>query len=128
MNKKELRELCEKATPGPWRHETGDYDKGRGHIMTAAPVTESWTKSPLLCSHLFGPDDEANLALMATARTALPALLDECDALMKALVEMRDIARHFANVAGHADDAVAIAVNKRADEIISELRSHLDER
>ena len=44
----------------------------------------------------------------------------ERDALRAALREMRDIARHFANVAGHPDDAVAIAVNARANEIMKE--------
>ena len=65
------RELCEKATPGPWRrHDTADY----AEIHNG----DTWGKdlSPIA---LVGHTDDANF--IARSRTLIPEL---CDALEKA--------------------------------------------
>lgn len=77
----ELRRLMAAADPAPWRFEIGDYNAGGGHIVTSAPIDKPWSESPILCSHIFGPRDAANYALMAAAPTAIPELLTEVDIL-----------------------------------------------
>lgn len=77
------------ATPGPWRFELGDYDKSRGHTLSATSVTESWTRNPLLVSHLFGPQDAANYAFIAASRTLVPQLLAEIERLQALLDHYR---------------------------------------
>lgn len=64
-----LRELCEAATPGPWRHRVGaDNDD---NIWECVEDQEG----------LFVEDISANCRFIAAARTALPALLDRVEVL-----------------------------------------------
>lgn len=63
-----LRELCEKATPGPWNRGTGNEYRElfKNHGMHLAHVYEC-----------------ADGDFIAAARTALPALLDEVERLQE---------------------------------------------
>lgn len=80
VNTQELRELLEKATPGPWavRYDyvvqAPSFDDGR-----LVPVAQPYGVNS------DGTDLFANARLIAAARNALPALLDEIDALRAAL-------------------------------------------
>ena len=71
-----LKELCEKATPGPW--------------CALYPAGGMWSDScddmvlgPLLAPRPFDAD------FIATARTAIPALIAEVERLREALVKVR---------------------------------------
>ena len=70
-----LRALCEKATPAPWRYDANE--------MLILPVGRNgW------CGEAAGGNDGR---LMAAARTALPRLLAERDAMAKELEEARNL-------------------------------------
>ncbi len=78
---RELRELCGKATPGPWRINI------TGHALTSEKETVCF-------------DEElrnVDIAFISASRTAIPELLDELDAAEKALRRESDI-RQEANV------------------------------
>lgn len=77
----EWRRLLAAADPAPWRFELGDAESSDGHIVTSAPADKPWSESPILCSHIFGPRDAANYALMAAAPTAIHELLAEVQCL-----------------------------------------------
>ena len=119
MTHQQLRELCAKATPGPWESNVwietdGDEWRatGPGHDEHASDYG----------SEPGGPDEQAaqaDAAFIAAARTAVPALLDECDALRAALREALEIGARLNHLDGYsAPDA----------DRLDELRSHLDER
>ena len=87
----ELRALCENATPGAWTSNINDYgDLIHAGNMLVAEI-RGW-------GHLTGKlglsEDEvtkiqdANCALIAAARTALPELLDALEAMTKRAAEM----------------------------------------
>lgn len=67
---KRLRELDEKATKGPWEESNGDgysaWSIRGGRILLAKVIGDS-------------PETDANAALIAAARNALPALLDAAE-------------------------------------------------
>jgi hypothetical protein len=71
---KELRELCEKATPGDW---------SMWQSPDGPTVKIVWrNKENLRCTTFFGPFREADDArFVAAARTAIPELLDEIERL-----------------------------------------------
>lgn len=77
----ELRELCEKATPGPWEVDrvacTHVQSGRRGVASTGGYSTnlEDWEKVK--------DENEDNAKLIAASRTALPRLLDEVERLRK---------------------------------------------
>lgn len=91
IDRKELRRLCEAATPGPWEWwgdglldsvERGPVlevgDDGKAYGLHSAVLVHNWDESA----------KAANKALIAAARTALPALLDaleEQEAMTSAL-------------------------------------------
>lgn len=78
----EWRRLLATADPAPWRFELGTSGLHViGHILTGASSDKPWTDAPILCSHIFGPRDAANYALMAAAPTAIRGLLDEVECL-----------------------------------------------
>lgn len=90
-----LRELCEKATPGPWtRRETTGYSCGK---INGSVGWNIWG-SECVVFHLpvYGRDREGGSAdsdLIAAARNALPAALDMIDALERAATAMIAAAR-----------------------------------
>lgn len=75
---KRLRELANAATPGPWTHEQTLTPSGEVHcdiVRTPGAAT--------LAFDGYGGDAdfyEHDAAFIAAARTALPALLDRCEA------------------------------------------------
>lgn len=111
-----LRELIAAATPGPWTieldwNEDGEYgpgsDPGRGfwdHTIvdgqgrslfdsansTAKCIEEEWPDED---GHVNAWDatGKANAALIVAAVNALPALLDELDALRVKVAEAREV-------------------------------------
>lgn len=71
-----LRELCEKATPGPWESTHGPYnDLHFGHCGSGSGV-EMPTGSGFFTAG-FPPDDAE---FIAAARTALPLLIQVAEA------------------------------------------------
>ena len=89
---KKLREICEKASPGPWNAVVSRTAVGVCYRI----FPESWGKVPdhggicayddytSLNPHPKG-EQAANAQFIAAARTALPELLDEVERLRKAL-------------------------------------------
>lgn len=77
---KRLRELCEKATPGPW--ESTGYDDHPGdqgwYVNALQPGGAVAVALP------YNRRAEADHLLIIAARTALPRLLDEVDRLKEA--------------------------------------------
>ena len=73
---KRLRELCEKATPGPWTVIGEDSWNVKGF-----PQVEMNTPDV----HYFPVHNDADAQFIAAARTALPEALDEIERLRKAL-------------------------------------------
>jgi len=73
IDTQKLRELLEKATPGPWdsmTYRNGSPRVGHGPNCTVADVY--WPAD--------GGDAQVNATLIAETRNALPALLDHIDA------------------------------------------------
>ena len=74
IDKKELRKLCDEATPGPWMYNShyeviqDMQDKQLNAVARKGNAPENWS----------------NMAFIAAARSAIPALLDEIDRLNKA--------------------------------------------
>lgn len=77
-----LRELADRATPGPWEADTERYMGSAVAAPGGSPIT--WDESE---GEVFTvPDAE----FIAAARTALPALLDETTALRARIDVLRD--------------------------------------
>lgn len=86
MDVKKLREICEKATPGPWEWQ---YSEKWGTIVfnDTLGVITAYT------NERGNPDitiAEEDLEFIAAARTALPELLDEVEMLRKAFQQACD--------------------------------------
>lgn len=86
----EIRERCEKATPGPWV----EIPQTDGSAMIAQEYETGKQMNPkgyMLVCHVMArrdslPTDEANATLIAHARTDLPhtlALLDRCREMLE---------------------------------------------
>lgn len=77
----QLKELCEKATPGPWTHNPDFYDK---------PAVTHQNQDGRECS-LFRPNDFDGLGhgkdadFIVSARTAIPELIAEVERLKEKL-------------------------------------------
>ena len=106
----EIRRRCEAATPGPWL-EGGPYPDCSVCIQTAPAISDpeapgcgpaEWEPVALICPQrdaLPCPQAEANRAFVAEARTDVPALLAEVDALRAALDFLANAAENMtANV------------------------------
>lgn len=105
-----LQVLCDNATPGPWRFEAGSFNGKSGHIVTAAQPSEAWSKRPILISHYFYERDRADLALIAAAPTAIPALLAEVDRLHKLIENATNCLEARSDRAARLEWAAAIRV------------------
>ena len=133
MTHQQLRELCEKATPenpgyriagnlcGTWREDIGVYmDPNLDNDLAFA-------RGPMLDRQRFADEQSwreqarTDARFAKAARTAVPALLDENDALRAALREALNEWNSW------EDDGHGEASRRRLARI-SELRSHLDER
>ena len=82
-----IKERCEKATPGPWKAE-----KSAEYTAYLDDADTSWIATPIYdklanevaCvpdDQVSGDEFEANLALLANARTDIPALIAEVERL-----------------------------------------------
>lgn len=96
--KAELRAICEQATPGRWEAIQNDDPRGQPSPFYLALVA-TVEHSPDRYLAVVAKDREtvsreewpANCDLIATARTALPELLDEVDAAEKERDEARAV-------------------------------------
>ena len=80
---KELRELGEKATPGPWVTERFDSDNGYIHFS----VNDAEMQQVCFCHEDMHPKTYRHDAnLIAASRTALPLALEVIEELVGALV------------------------------------------
>ena len=103
----QLRELCEKATQGPW---VDRRRAERAEVWSMGPDIDPYDEG-LVCDYIKADD----AAFIAAARTAVPALLDENDAL-RALLRM---AREYFDTGAIEDD--------RARACLAEIDAALDE-
>jgi len=74
----ELDRLEKAATPGPWVHFDGAPEHGNAYV--SGPEPDNWT-----AAECFGSDPDADAALIAAARNALPGLLAIAQAAQKLL-------------------------------------------
>ena len=105
MSRKEreaLRELCAKATPGPWRGARDEQDANQwwGKFPQNAPECvvltdeekvdgeEPWPICSTSDDGLATEQESANAHFIAAARTALPQLLDEHEELLRRVREL----------------------------------------
>lgn len=83
-----LRKLCEKATPGPWEWRGDNCLDGpprEYEILEAGDDGKGYGMHSPLIAHDFRPDKkDANKAIITESRNALPALLDDLEAMRKA--------------------------------------------
>lgn len=87
MTRTRLRELCEKATPGPWTAEYDNADNaGGGWWYDIGPARVG---AGYLCSDAKEKQVEHDAAFIAAARTAVPELLDEVERLRAELADAR---------------------------------------
>jgi hypothetical protein len=79
-----MRERCDAATPGPWRHmrEGRDHTSGDSFIMTGSPGNR---RGDLYVTSAAGPVSAADYEFIAIARRDIPALLDEIERLRRLL-------------------------------------------
>lgn len=70
----QARELCEKATPGPWEAKTNSYPQCNG---------EPWGWIRGVSGHITwsGNSGQANAAFIAASRTLVPQLCDALEAM-----------------------------------------------
>ncbi|MDR3502908.1 MAG: hypothetical protein P4L79_10020 [Legionella sp.] len=105
-NAAELRALCDAATPGPWEVqpiEEDGFEKGSAFIIAAnlgglVGAAHAW---PTEIDSGDWSRVKANATLIAAARTAIPALLDEREELLKELDEAREDAQLYAGAIAH---------------------------
>ena len=100
----ELRELCEKATPGPWEYESSGGQDCVWHDVMAAgeEILNGETQPQLSIVHASyhhqcraeARQVNADLTFVASARTALPAALDDIDRLEAENKKLRDALEH----------------------------------
>ncbi|WP_295487974.1 ead/Ea22-like family protein [uncultured Pseudomonas sp.] len=121
-DRKQLRELCDKATPGPWQHERLGIIQG-GPMQT---YVNGAAMPQLFTSHgadFMEPGDYlANADFVAAANpAAVLALLDEIERL-NALVIERETVRIGQSLQRHddqeqMDELVALGIQQDKDEI-----------
>ena len=99
--RQQWRELCEKATPGPWKHDN--------HAWSPWVHREHKDIRDVVQEYVFKCGSRDDAAFITAARSALPALLDENDALRAenerlkaALVEACEMALQALTGSGHS--------------------------
>lgn len=100
-DRQRLRELADRATPGPWREleRCPNAEPDRACGVTSEQLHRSGRDRVCVfasdaydeCSH---PVSRADAAFVAAARTAVPELLDELERLRAALAEALRMAEH----------------------------------
>lgn len=91
--RKRLRELCEKATPGPWKpvtkmHKSVPKDKGCVSLYGPDCLIYSTPLEPG-CLRITHDRQKADCRFIAAAREAVPALLDALEASEADVAELR---------------------------------------
>lgn len=94
INVAALNALCDAATPGPWEiaDEIDGWRRGRRTVVKAGVPGGASRKRVVTVDQTrdhHDKDAEDNVAFIAAARTALPALLAEVERLQAALVATR---------------------------------------
>jgi uncharacterized protein with PIN domain len=119
----QMRERCEKATPGPWHWDDSDRSKARGRVdgdmvslAPLAPGEEAEYVEPIIQtdSGVYGPR-EADRAFIAAARTDLPALLDALAEAEATAETCANQARYCVKALAEADVALALERARVAD-------------
>lgn len=91
--RKELRELCDKATPGPWEQSHAGTGRNGKFIIDEYFVRASEPDDVSVAADIIDPvsgqPSEANAAFIAAARTSVPALLDALEASEADVAELR---------------------------------------
>ena len=90
---KQLRALCDAATPGEWKAEPRHILQSTKEYLAIPP------KYPHRNSQSLGPFFEADLLFIAAARAALPEALDEIERLRAKLAiatnALKDLSGHW---------------------------------
>lgn len=100
MNIEELRQLCDRATPGPWlseKHYDADYN-----VWCIPEASDQWGDPIVMALH-----EDADF--IAVARTALPSCLDEIYRLRAELAYARLVTEPNAAKLRAAETAIARA-------------------
>jgi hypothetical protein len=111
IDEKNLRELCAAATPGPWKEHMGAIaqltDGGEGYPLGFYPDAADIVM--LRCEECGESTKmtDADIAFVAAARTALPALLDLVVTLRTALLRACDAAEDMRDPKTDAELEVA---------------------
>jgi DNA repair exonuclease SbcCD ATPase subunit len=105
----ELRRLEKAATPGPWTDEESRVHVPKGDVATCDDV-----------NHI--ADSEANAALIAAARNALPALLDHIETLTAEL-DIVTAQAVFHKQAAEAADGQLVQLRAELARVMAELRA-----
>lgn len=122
----DLRTLCEKATPGPWTNiSTASHDKTPQPRVYRAIPQPGWAQK-LVATTAGAPsatlDEElADAALIAAARSALPALLDLVEEQAR---EIESLRLRASELEASMDAAQAAIVSECIEHI--ELNGHID--
>jgi hypothetical protein len=99
VNTQELRELLEKATPGKWVADGKAVSSDHGHRTSICGTYGiAWP-----CGSY--SNAEADAALIAAARNALPALLAEIDALRVRVAQLAENDTYETEYERNAEDA-----------------------
>lgn len=116
-----LRALCETATPGPWECNGVSVDPEDGYVFARQGANIRGTLIVL--------DDTyercgSDMLFVAASRTAIPALLDDLDAVERerdeAVAMLRNLLARVHRDGGQHSDAVGLAqATREADEIIA---------
>jgi hypothetical protein len=108
-----LRELCEKAEPGPWTVVTHDGRKNIG--IDSAEVSAMDHGGVVANLHITAwkqdkRDARPSAAFIAAARTAIPACLDEIEDLLRLLIRAKQYVHTDNEKARQLRDAIDAAL------------------
>jgi hypothetical protein len=121
---KKLRDLCEKATPGPWKNDCGNgqvetedlrvvicnREGGLGRLEDClsmycreceGDIFEAAKELPEEVQQLLKYDNEDDMEFIAEARTAIPKLLDEVESLKEENASLRETLSDIVKYYGH---------------------------
>ena len=120
-----LRELCKKATPGPWLHTwkdcfmcmSSDFIDRKGDDIGIALVTADINQTNAM---LYATD--IDMDFIAAARTALPELLDEVEAVEAQLREVVAQAKQQLRDEQEASGVDLGKMDRRQDRMVAEMR------
>lgn len=91
-----LRELCEKATPGPWRQDVSCPDD----VVIWGPNTDQWIANvgePISPVGFIASAHAHDAEFIAASRTAIPKLLDMVEHLQHSLADACKTSNHWSD-------------------------------